>query len=400
MAQDVVAEFERYMARLGEGLGYSTRNAHLTEYCGGLMLPLKRKSVEPLAAEADPHNAPAKHEALLHFVGNAPWSDRALLDQIEDYVDPHLGLEQGAFWIVDDTGHRKYGASRWAWRINTAATWARTTIARWRSVCRWRARAAACRWTTGCICPSRGPSIANADARRMFRSPSFSRPNPRSHWHRLKRRKTGRRAGVVIADAAYGSDTAWREALSERALHYAVGVLSSTTVWPPGVKPLPPARYCGRGIVPTKLRRGPGHEPMSVKALALQLKYAAWRRVTWREGTNKTLTSRFASVRVCTAHRDYQRSRLRAEEWLLIEWPAPKPSPSRTGCRACPPTPRSSAWSTPPKCAGASSTTITSQTGIRLVSLRGSRLARLPSSCNIVYRCLRLSHGAATQRGQ
>ena len=36
MAQDVVAEFERYMARLGEGLGYSTRNAHLTEYCGGL----------------------------------------------------------------------------------------------------------------------------------------------------------------------------------------------------------------------------------------------------------------------------------------------------------------------------------------------------------------------------
>ena len=36
--------------------------------------------------------------------------DRALLDQIEDYVEPHLGLEQGAFWIVDDTGHRKYGS--------------------------------------------------------------------------------------------------------------------------------------------------------------------------------------------------------------------------------------------------------------------------------------------------
>ena len=67
MAKGVVAEFEQYMAHWGEGLGYSTRNQHLTEYCGGLMLPLKRKSVEPLAAEADPRNVPAKHQALLHF---------------------------------------------------------------------------------------------------------------------------------------------------------------------------------------------------------------------------------------------------------------------------------------------------------------------------------------------
>jgi SRSO17 transposase len=98
-------------------------------------------------------------------------------------------------------------------------------------------------------------------------------------------------------------------------------------VWPPGVKPLPPARYCGRGIVPTKLRRGPGHEPLSVKALALQLKAAAWRMVTWREGTNKTLASRFACVRVRAAHRDYQRTTMRAEEWLLIEWPRAEAEP-------------------------------------------------------------------------
>jgi SRSO17 transposase len=33
------------------------------------------------------------------------------------------------------------------------------------------------------------------------------------------------------------------------------------------------------------------------------------------------LKSRFARVRVRAAHRDHQRSQLRPEEWLLIEWP-------------------------------------------------------------------------------
>jgi SRSO17 transposase len=39
------------------------------------------------------------------------------------------------------------------------------------------------------------------------------------------------------------------------------------------------------------------------------------------EGTNFTLRSRFARLRVRAAHRDHQRSTLRPEEWLLIEWP-------------------------------------------------------------------------------
>ena len=49
-------EFERYMAHLSEGLGHADRHAGLRGYCTGLMAPLKRKSVEPMAA----HLAPAK----------------------------------------------------------------------------------------------------------------------------------------------------------------------------------------------------------------------------------------------------------------------------------------------------------------------------------------------------
>lgn len=69
-----IAEFDGYMARLCEGLGYSARNQSLLEYCSGLMLPIARKSVEPLAAHADPLNVAAKHQALHHFVANARFS--------------------------------------------------------------------------------------------------------------------------------------------------------------------------------------------------------------------------------------------------------------------------------------------------------------------------------------
>ncbi len=110
MAKRALAEFDRYMAQLGEALGYATRNQCLVDYCSGLMLPLKRKSVEPLAAEADPLHVRAKHQALHHFVANAPWSDRAVLDRVQRYVEPHLEVERGAFWIIDDTGYRKYGS--------------------------------------------------------------------------------------------------------------------------------------------------------------------------------------------------------------------------------------------------------------------------------------------------
>ena len=44
----------------------------------------------------------------------------------------------------------------------------------------------------------------------------------------------------VLADAGYGVDTDFRQALSDMGLVYAVGVTSAVSVWPPGVEPLPP----------------------------------------------------------------------------------------------------------------------------------------------------------------
>jgi SRSO17 transposase len=66
---------------------------------------------------------------------------------------------------------------------------------------------------------------------------------------------------------------------------------------------------------------------VAVKALATALPPQAYRRVTWREGTNTELASRFAAVRVRPAHRDYLGTETRPEEWLLIEWPEGESEP-------------------------------------------------------------------------
>ena len=142
-------------------------------------------------------------------------------------------------------------------------------------------------------------------------------------------REAGVAPGVVLADAGYGVDTDFRDGVTALGLSYVVGVQSSTSVWAPGMEPLPPKRWRGMGRPPSLIRRDAKHKPMSAKQMALALPKRAWRRVTWREGTNAKLTSRFAAVRVRPAHRDYNRTSPRAEEWCLIEWPAGEPEPTK-----------------------------------------------------------------------
>jgi SRSO17 transposase len=47
-------EFERYLEHLGQVLGNVNQRVGLRGYCTGLMAPLKRKSVEPMAAQLEP----------------------------------------------------------------------------------------------------------------------------------------------------------------------------------------------------------------------------------------------------------------------------------------------------------------------------------------------------------
>jgi SRSO17 transposase len=80
------------------------------DYCLGRLMPIARKSVEPMAAVTAPAQVAAKHQSLLHFVGNAPSSDTAMLAKVTEMVLP--AIERSGpieAWIIDDTGFAKEG---------------------------------------------------------------------------------------------------------------------------------------------------------------------------------------------------------------------------------------------------------------------------------------------------
>jgi SRSO17 transposase len=132
----------------------------------------------------------------------------------------------------------------------------------------------------------------------------------------------------VVADAAYGTEAAFRQSLTEMGLPYMVGVTSSVKVWPPGVEPLPPKPWSGRGRPAVATRRTPQRQPVSVKTLALSLPEKDFSTINWRQGTNEPLTGRFAALRIRMSGHRTSKQRLHPLQWLLIEWPANESEPT------------------------------------------------------------------------
>src|SRR5260370_2194284 len=81
--------------------------------------------------------------------------------------------------------------------------------------------------------------------------------------------------------------------------------------------------YVAAIMATTKVRHVRKDDPkpprVSVEALALSLPKHAWRTITWREGTNEKLQSRFARVRAHAA--PIRREARFAAETLLIACP-------------------------------------------------------------------------------
>jgi len=132
-----------------------------------------------------------------------------------------------------------------------------------------------------------------------------------------------------LADAAYGNDSKFRQALSGMGLDYLAGVQSTLSVWPPGMEPLKPKEWKGKGRRPKLLQRSAEHQPILAEDLARELPASAWKKISWRKGTKETLRSRFAAVRIRPAHRDIWSTEPWPEQWILVEWPKTEAKPTK-----------------------------------------------------------------------
>jgi SRSO17 transposase len=256
---------------------------------------------------------------LLHFVGNAPWSDAAMLDKVRELVLPVIE-RSGPIeaWIIDDTGFSKKG------RHSVGVTC---------QYCGQLGKQDNCQVAVTLPLANRDASLTAAyrlylpedwatdqDLRRKAKIPALEQIEAAG--------AAGLPEGVVLMDAGYGNDTELRTAITALGMSYVAGILTTTTVWPQGTAPMLPKARSGRGRPQVRLRRDDEHQPISVKALALSLPKEAWQTVAWREGSANWLSSRFARHRVRAAHRDTKLNQPRAEEWLLIQWPENETEPT------------------------------------------------------------------------
>jgi SRSO17 transposase len=331
--------FTAYVEGLVSAIGHADRAAPLRDYCLGLLVPAERKSVEPMAAVTAPSRVAAQHQSLLHFVGNAPWSDERVLAKVRELVLPSIERE-GAIeaWIVDDTGFPKKG---------------RHSVGVTRQYCGQLGKQDNCQVAVTLSVANHAASLPVAwqlylpddwagDPERRAKAGvpaavSFQ-TKPEIALDQIRSAlAAGIPKGAVLMDAGYGADTDLRTEITSLGLAYVAGIQPHTSLWAPGTGPLPPKPWSGRGRPTSRRRRDTEHQPAQAKALAMGLPGEAWETIAWREGSADWLVSRYARLRVRAAHRDYDLPEPRAEEWLLIEWPEGEAEPTKYWLSTLPP---------------------------------------------------------------
>jgi SRSO17 transposase len=325
------ARFEAYVDGLASVIGHADREGPLRDYCTGLILPGERKSVEPIAAITAPERVSAQHQSLLHFIGQGSWSDENVMGKMREMVLPQMQRNEPIkAWIIDDTAFPKQG---------------KHSVGVARQYCGELGKQDNCQVAVSLSLANSHASLpvayrlylpkdwAEDEVRRRKAGVPADitfKTKPEIALEQLQwAYKLGLPGDVVVMDAGYGANTNLRTNITEMGLQYVAGILPQTTVWEPENEPLAPKTSTGRGRSAKQMPRGAKHQPVSVKELALALPSSAWHTITWREGAAELLSSRFARVRVCAAHRDYKITDCRPEEWLLIEWPEGEKEPTK-----------------------------------------------------------------------
>ena len=272
--------------------------------------------MEPIAARLAPKNVRRMHQSLHHVVADAPWSDPAV-------------LARSAKLRIDRPAPERAGAGvdRGRHRFPKKGT---HSVGAVRQYCGQVGKQENCRVAVSLSVSTNQASLLIAW--RLYLPHEWADDQPRRKQAgvpeeitfetkpaiALQQIRTAVEQGVprapVLADAGYGTDTQFREAIAELGLRYVVGIMSSVSVWKPGQAPLSKPEWKGMGRPTKLLRRDSSHQPMAVKELAHSLPASAWKTVTWWQGTKPSLRSRFAALRIRPAHRDYWRSEPHPEE--------------------------------------------------------------------------------------
>jgi SRSO17 transposase len=311
---------EMFLTEMLVPLGRKDRRQWGGVYLRGLLLDGERKSAGAMAARLPEGN----EQSLQQFLNQSPWDWLPLWRQMAARVERTFSPAMA--WIIDDTGFPKKGEHSVGVARQYSGTLGKTgncqiavslhrTDARGSSPLGFRLYLPK-EWTD---------DEARCQAAGVPDEVGFQ-PNWQLALELIDQAWEGglTKPPVVLADAAYGEVTAFRQALEARDLAYAVGISKALAVWPEPPDGAVP-NGTGRGR-PVKGMRFGDQKPVSVKELALAHPQR-FRTVRWREGSRGPLTSRFWAKRIQAAHGWNHGQAPGKEVWLLVEWPAEEPEP-------------------------------------------------------------------------
>jgi SRSO17 transposase len=319
-------ELDDYIDELTDGMGRPERRAAMGLYLTGLLLDGERKSIEPIAARLvdDVSEVEGMRQRLQQCVAVSKWAEVELFRRIARKVDAELPDVEAL--VIDDTGFAKKGTHSVGVTRQYSGTLGRIDNCQ-------VATSLHLAGESGSACIGLRlylPEEWANDRRRRRKAGVPDDVKFVSKWELALRLvddalTAGVGRHVVLADSGYGDTSEFRNALRARGLDYAVGVHHPTLVWRPGTKFAVPPKTSRKGPPHRKLRATSG-TPVSIGELSKQLRY---RTVTWREGTRGKQSSRFAAVRIQTAHRHTIGAVPGLEEWLLCEWPSTEKAPTK-----------------------------------------------------------------------
>jgi SRSO17 transposase len=315
--EDWQEELRRWLGPFLRHLGHKAQRRMCPLYVAGLIGPGERKSVQPMASRTPA----ADYDQLHHFVGAGIWDEAPLERELLIRADRLVGGAD-AVLVIDDTALPKKGKHS----VGVAPQYA--TVLGKQANCQTVVSLTLARHEVPVPLALRLylPEVWTDDPARLAKA---GVPEPLRR-HRSKSEialaeldrvlGAGVRFGVVLADAAYGSGSGFRHALSDRSLTWAVGIPRTQKVYSPEVVLTWPVAPRGR----PRQRPVPDIRPLAAHdMLGLQ----RWRSLTWRRGTKGLLRASFAAVRVRVAdgtptragERSHQHLPGDEEVWLVGE---------------------------------------------------------------------------------
>jgi SRSO17 transposase len=271
MCAPVESQFQDYSKAVASALGHADRHEPATLYLKGLLLPGERKSVEAMAARVCPENVRSAHQSIIHLVAAADWDDQSAFGFVAQQIAPELlEKEERCWWIVDDTSHVKKGMHSVGVARQYCARVGKTENCQVAVSLSLANSYGSVPLNYRLYFQRNGRRMPGVAVRQAFLNRLGFKRRDRSRTQIEQALAQGISRGIVLADAAYGVESEFRDWLQCQNLDYVLGVRTSTTVWwgkHQSIE-LPLGPNGKRGRPRSRVQRSSRHQPISVLDLA------------------------------------------------------------------------------------------------------------------------------------